>query len=62
MSIWNAFFKGELKLDFVRIRHKKTICISDGSFDIESITIFLCASKCFSKAIVMEGYVGDGAR
>jgi hypothetical protein len=58
-----VLFLKELKLDFVRIRHKKTICMSDGSFDIESIIFsFISFKNVFSKAIVIEGAFGDGAK
>jgi hypothetical protein len=58
-----AFFR-ELKLDFVRIRHKKTICMSDGFFYYRVNNYFpLLASRMyFSKAIVIEGAFGDGAK
>jgi hypothetical protein len=63
MPIWEVLFLKELKLDFVRIRHKKT---SDRWFflfyyRVNNYFPLLASRMYFSKAIVIEGAFGDGA-
>jgi hypothetical protein len=62
MPIWEVLFLRELKLDFVRISIKKPSDVQMVFLHRVNNYFPLLASRIFSKAIVIEGAFGDGAK